>query len=81
MPEMFDIRIFELVSCLIGDKRSTREDREILEHFFFTITKTRSLDTEDGEDSLEFIQDDPCQRLSVDIISDDDKFSTSRSCK
>ena len=77
VTEMFERCIFELVACLIRDECRTREDGEILEDIFFAISKTRSLDTEDREDSFEFIEYDTCERFSIDIVSDDDEFSTS----
>lgn len=81
MTEMLDRRIFELVSRLISDESSPCEDREIFEYFFFPISESWSLDPEDGEDSFEFIQNNPSERLSIDIVSDDDEFTTTRSCE
>lgn len=75
MTEMIEVCIFELVSCLIRDESCTCEYGEIFEHFFFLVTKTRSLDAEDGEDSFELVEDDSCECLSIDIICDDDEFT------
>ena len=47
--------IFEFVTSLVGDESCSREDSKISEHFFFLVTKTWSLDSENGENSLEFI--------------------------
>ena len=81
MTEMLDRGVLELVPCLFSDESGTCEDREILEYIFFPISKSWSLDPEDSEDSFEFIQDDTCESLSVDIISDDDELTTTRLCE
>lgn len=78
MTEVFDRRILELVARLIGDERRTREDGEISEYFFLPIAKSWSLDSEDSENSLEFVENNPRQCLSIYIISDDDEFTTTR---
>lgn len=76
MTEVFDRRILELVARLIGDESCSCEDSEILEYFFLPIAKSWSLDPEDSENSLEFVENNPRQCLSIDIISDDDEFTT-----
>ena len=72
---MFDMSILELVSCLIRDECCTCEDGEITEYFFFLVTESWSLDTENSKDSLELVEDDTCECLSIDVICDDDEFS------
>lgn len=76
MTEMLDGCIFELVSCLFGDERRTGEDGEVFEYFFFSISKSWSLDAENSEDSFEFIEYYTCECLAVDIIGDDDELTT-----
>lgn len=81
MAEVLDACIFELVPELIRYECRTGEDSEVFEHFFFTVAKTRSLNPENSEDSFEFIQDDTSERLSIDIIGDDDELTATRPCE
>lgn len=69
--------ILELVPSLIRDECRTREDGEISEHLTLFITKSWSLDPEDSENSLEFVQDNTRESLTIDIVCDDDELTRS----
>jgi hypothetical protein len=77
MAEMFDRCIFKFITDFIRYQSRTGKDGEILEYFFFSITKSWRFDTEDSENSFEFIEDDSCQCFSFDILGDDDEFTFS----
>ena len=81
MTEVFDMSILELVSRLICYECCTCEDGEIAEHFFFLVTESWSLDTEDSEDSLELIEYYTRKSLAVDIIGYDDELSLAALCE
>ena len=78
---MVYMSIFEFVTSLVRDESCTREDSKISEHFFFLVTKTWGLDSENGENSLELIEDDSCEGLSINIISYDDEFTLATLCE
>ena len=67
--------VLELVPSLICDECRTREDREVSEHLSLLIAETWSLDPEDSEDSLELVEYDSRESLSIDIVRDDDEFT------
>ena len=67
--------ILKFVSSLISDECCTCEYCEISEYFFFLISESWSLDSKNGENSLQFVENDSCQSLSINIISDDDELA------
>ncbi len=67
--------VLELVPSLICDECRTCEDREVSEHLPLLIAESWSLDPEDSENSLEFVQYYPRESLTIDIVRDDDEFA------
>ncbi len=65
----------ELISSLIRNECGTREDGEISEHIPFFITESWSLDPENYQNSLELVQYDARESLTIDIVCDDDEFA------
>lgn len=78
---MFHTRIFEFVAEFIGDDGRSGEHRDIFEHLFFAVSESRSLDGEDIENTLEFIEDDSCKCISFHIFRDDDEIALTGSGK
>ena len=69
--------VLELVPSLIRDECRTCEDREVSEHLSLLIAESWSLDPENRQDSLELVEYDTCECLSIDIVCDDDEFARS----
>ena len=69
--------VLELVSRLIRDERRTREDSEISEYLTLLIAKSWGLDPENREYSLQLVQNNARESLTIDIIRDDDELARS----
>lgn len=76
MTEVFDVRILEFVSGLIRDESCTREDCQILEYILLSVTKSWSLDAQYCEYSFELVQNYSGKCFSIDVIRDDNEFTT-----
>src|SRR5258708_507082 len=62
----FDAEIFR-------DRLSAGEDRDVFEHRLAAIAESRSLYRRDLEAAAQFVDDERCERLALDVLGDDDK--------
>ena len=65
--------LVELDAEIFRDRLSTGEDRNVFKHRFATIAKSRSLDRRDLEAATQFVDDQCCERLALNVLSDDDE--------
>lgn len=70
--------MLELEAEFFSDEGRSSQDGNIFEHLFFAIAKARSLYSKDIEGSLELIEDDTCESIPLEVISDDDEISFAR---
>src|SRR5690606_13667572 len=65
--------VFELGAKILGDELAAGEDCDVLEHGLAPLTEAGSLDGRDVEDALDTVDDQGGQRLSFDVLSDDEE--------
>src|SRR6185503_4193579 len=69
--EVLDRRRVELAARLFGDDVAAGEDRDVLEHGLAAVAEARRLHAEDVQRAAELVHDERCERLAVDVLSDD----------
>ena len=73
MTELRQLRVLELETELLGDDLAAREDRDVLEHPLAAVAEARGLDRNGGEDATQLVDDDRRERLTLEVLRDDDE--------
>src|SRR6185437_8546684 len=58
---------------IFRNRLSAGEDRNVFEHCLATIAKSRSLDGRDLEAATQFVDNQCCKRLPLNVLSNDDE--------
>ena len=74
--KLLHLSFFQVKTKLIGDHLSACQDRDILKHLFSSVTIARSFYSYYLEGSSQFVDDQSCKGLTLNILSDDEKFRT-----
>ena len=62
----------QLASHIFGDQGSTGEDRDVFEHGFATIAKSRGFHGHDVQDATQFVHHEGGQSFAFDVFGDDE---------
>ncbi len=65
--------VFQLDAEFFRDQLTRGQDRDILEHGLAAIAEARRLDRRDLQAAAQFIDDERCQGLALDVLGDDDQ--------
>src|SRR5215470_8144537 len=64
-------RLLERQTDLVRDHRAAGEDGDVLQHGLAAITEARCLDAGHLEDAADVVDDQGCQRLTLDVLGND----------
>src|SRR5258707_1327427 len=63
---------------VFADHSATRQNGKVLEHRFTAITEARSFHSQHVQRTAQFVEDQGCQRFTINIFRDDDQFALAK---
>ena len=72
--EVIELNILKLDAEILGDDRTTCEDRDVFEHSLAAVTETRCLDSSHVQGSAESCSQRGRESFTVYVFSDDQKW-------
>jgi TolA-binding protein len=70
--EIFDLNVLEFDAEIFADHFAARQNCDVLEHCFTTITEPWRFYGCDVQGAAQFVNNESCERLTLDIFSDDE---------
>ena len=71
LPQMIEVKVFELVALVLIDQHAAGEYGDIIENGASAIAEQRCLYGDDVQAAAQLVHDQAAQRLALDILGDD----------
>ncbi len=72
-PQHVELDAFQLDAEILGNRRAPGQDGDVLQHGLATVTEARRLHRCHHQATAQFVDDESCKRLALDVISNDEQ--------